>query len=86
MDKPLAAAKQHCLGLLLRRLRLHEAHFGLPRANDNCLSICTVILVTFHEGAYILRCDQLHLMAKRRHLPRPVAGAAKGFKNTRQAG
>ena len=81
VNKPLAAAEQHRLRLLIRCLRGDKAHLRLARGDHDRLGVGRVIFLTLDEGTDILRGDQLDLVTQRLHLARPVAGAAASLKN-----
>ncbi len=84
-DQALPATEDRRARLLLDRLWRHKAHLGLAARDDDRLGVSGIVLLTFDEGAHVLRCNQLHLVPERLHLARPVVRAAASLKKD-QAG
>lgn len=53
MEEPLAGSRKHSTGLLLFRFCLDKAHLRALRRDDNCPSVNSIALLSFHEVARI---------------------------------
>src|SRR3546814_2912267 len=79
VDEPLSGAKQNRMALLLCRFRIDEAHFRPLSCNHDSLGICRIVLLPLHKRFYVMRRNQLYLMAEPDHLACPIMRAATGF-------
>lgn len=76
MHQSFPATENRRTRLLIDCLGFNETHFRLTSGDDDRLGISSIILLALHEGAHVLRRNQLHLVAKCFHLARPVVRAA----------
>src|SRR3546814_1582286 len=64
------------MALLLCRFRIDEAHFRPLSCNHDSLGICRIVLLPLHKRFYVMRRNQLYLMAEPDHLACPIMRAA----------
>ena len=86
VHQALPATEQYRPRLLVGCLRRDEPHLGPLRRDHDRLGVSGVVLLALHEGPDILRRDEPHLVAKRRHLPCPVARARAGLEHHHRRG
>ena len=79
INQSVSAPEEQSAGLLSLCFWGNKTHLGSLRRNDYRLRVSHIILLTSHERAYILRRDQLHLVAAFSHLLRRLMRAATGF-------
>ena len=81
MDNALTRPEQNGPRLLVSGLGLDKAHLGLASRCGDGLGIGCVVLLALHEGADVLRRDQLNLMADASQLACPEMGTAAGLQD-----
>ena len=81
MHQAFPTAEHRCARLLLDGLGLNKTHLGLACRDHDRLGVGRIIFLALHKRAYILRCDQPHLVVKRFHFTRPIVSAPTGFKD-----